>query len=143
VVRLKSDLSPLGEAMKSAGLHYEPLSEETSNLLSTSGFATGMWVFGVRLAMYTPQPVEHVFDCGILIQVLDDGRHRLYAAHRVGRHQSGMQVVWSEHHEADSGSSQESQVVNSLIDGLQKNLKHGLAHFLDVVSGNPPSVRRA
>jgi hypothetical protein len=84
--------------------------------------------------MYTPSPTTHIYECGILIQVLDEHRHRLYAAHRIRLHDGTLEIVWSEHHEVDSGSSHEQQVLRELVAKLYNNLRSGLERFAQIMS---------
>jgi len=132
--KLKSDLQPLADRLKETGLPCNEPSESGGNLVDTSGFERSNYgTYGATVSMYTHREVTHCYDCGIMIQVLDDGRHRLYAAHRVQPHGSAKRVVWSKSYEVDCGTSQEEAYVNELVHGLLINLKSGLERFAEVI----------
>jgi serine/threonine protein kinase len=140
--RLLAEFVALGSQLAETGLRYNAPSESGQNLLSTSGFTrTEFGHYGVTVSIYTPSATAHEYDCGVMIQVLDDGRHRLYAAHRMCLHEQPMEVLWTESHEADSGSSKEEEAVRLLFAGLQSNLRPGLESFLKLVSENPPTAK--
>jgi hypothetical protein len=133
--RLLVDLAALGNQLAETGLRYNAPSESAVNLLPTSGFdRTEFGEHGVTVSIYTPSLTAHVYDCGIMIQLINDGKHRLYAAHRICPHGQPTEVVWSECHEVVSGSSQEEQALNVLIAGLHNSLRLGLEQFVKRVS---------
>ena len=129
--QLLQDLNPLSDRLAETGLPHNKPSDSGMNLLKGSGLArTNYGEDGVTVSMYTPSHVTHIYLCGLMIQVVDENRHRLYAAHHIEPHKSAIEVVWSEVHEVDSGSEEEQRVVARLVAGLNENLESGLARFL-------------
>ena len=86
--------------------------------------------------MYTPPPTYHIYECGILIQVLDDRRLRLYATHQIRHHNGQLERVWSDSHVVDSGSSQAQHLLNQLVEGLYDNFRLGLERFRQAMMGS-------
>jgi hypothetical protein len=127
---LIEDLKGLGVTLSETGLQYNVPQRNGGNLRDGSGFARSNYgEQGVTVSMYTPSPTMHIYECGIMIQVLDERRHRLYAAHRIRPHDGKLQVIWSESHEVESGSIEEQQFLKQLVQGLCSNLGAGLDQF--------------
>ena len=132
--QLMENLKGLSEKLRETGLQYNEPQRNGSNLRDGSGFPpSDQGGTGVMVSMYTPSPTTHLYECGILIQVLDDRRHRLYAAHRIRPHNGQLEIIWSASHEADSGSSQEQQLLNHLVKGLYDNFRLGLERFRQAI----------
>jgi hypothetical protein len=135
--RLMEDLKGLSEKLRETGLQYNEPQRNGGNLRDGSGFPrSDQGDAGVTVSMYTPSPTTHIYECGILIQVLDDRRHRLYAAHRIRHHNGHLEIVWDESHVVDSGSSQEEQLLNQLVKGLYDNFRLGLERFRQAMMGS-------
>ncbi len=133
--QLMLDFKNLYEAMRETGLPCNEPSSNGINLREGSGFApSDQGDHGVTVSMYTPSPATHIYECGILIQVLDERRHRLYAAHRIRLKDGGLEIVWSEHQEVDSGSSHEHHMLRELMGKLCGNLRIGLERFAQIMS---------
>lgn len=133
--RVQEELMGLYSQMKESALPCNEPAGSGKNLLEGSGLAPCTYgEHGAIVSMYTPSPVTHIYQCGVLIQVLNDRTHRLYAAHQIRHNDGTSEVVWSECHEVDAGSSQEHRTLKELIVGLYGNLRLGLERFAEIMA---------
>ena len=127
--RLLDDLKGLSGKLKETGLQYNDPQPNGGNLLKGSDIPrSDQGSLGVTVSMYTPPPC-FIYECGIMIQVLNERKHLLYGVHRIRHGKDQVEIIWSEKHEVDSGSSKEQQILNQLINGLYDNLRAGLERF--------------
>ncbi len=131
--RLLEDLKGLSEILRETGLQYNEPQPNGGNLLKGSGIPqSDQGSSGVTVSMYTPSPT-YIYECGIMIQVLDDRQHLLYGVHRIRHNNDQLEIVWNEHHVVDSGSSKEQQLLNQLVKGLYDNFRLGLERFRQII----------
>lgn len=135
--RLLEELNRLSENMRQTGLQTNEPRRNGQNLRGGTDLPhADHGDFGVTVSMFTPPPITHIFQCGVLIQVLNDRQHRLYAAHQVIPHKSGQETVWCESDIVDFGSSQAEHVLRQLVNGLYDNFRLGLERFRQVMLGS-------
>jgi serine/threonine protein kinase len=138
--QLMEDLKGLSEKLRETGLPHNEPKRNGGTLHIGSGLPpSDQGKTGVTVLVSTPSPTTHIYECGILIQVVDERRHRLYAAHRIiphriRPHNRQVEIIWSESHETDSGSSQEQQLLNQLVKGLYDNVRLGLERFRQILA---------
>ncbi|GAF85981.1 unnamed protein product, partial [marine sediment metagenome] len=128
--QLLLDFEPMAKELEKTGLRYNKPSNNGKNLLEGSGLQeTQYGTFGVTVSMYTPNPPGHIFECGIMIQVLDDTRHHLYAAYHIREFGRETKPVHSTTAEVKAGSAVEQQQLDQMVELLYTNLKNSLQQF--------------
>lgn len=127
---LSKKLSRIGEVFSQMNLKFNsPLPNGQNLLTDTIMERTKYGGHGVTVSVYTPPPTTHLFESGILIQILDDGHHRIYAAHQITPHQGKKISTWEDCQDIQFGTAKEDAALDQMTKGLYDNLRQGLEQF--------------
>ncbi len=93
-----------------------------------------------RFTINATSPATYQLYCNVLIQVMPDLQHRLYALLATNNSGKG-EIFWEAQHTVPHGSPQEQALLNELIDNMTQNIRPALARLNELIESGIKYVK--